>query len=205
MGITAAAKHQLTARSRSRERTGDQTTTRDEPPCCDGRGENGRHESGSATDDDAPQNEEMPGRRHLGGQECAERNRRQCDDRDPPKAVAHLECSRERPHQAEEHHVDADGATNDGTIPSEFVTQWIDENPGGATKSRGSQECNEGCCENHPRVVGSASCHRGYEATMASQESRIAFSPLWNASVVIRSTSLSVRATESNSGTSNMR
>ena len=142
------------ARRRTRcQQAHDKTAPGRKPARRNSRAQHHRRQTGAHADDDAPEQEELPQRRHPERTENASSNQHQRHRRDAPDAEPVHEGGRERSEQPKKHETDREGRQDVRGGPAELGLQRPHQDTRRAHSAGRHQHRQKGDAGDHPSVV----------------------------------------------------
>ena len=127
---------QLPGRAAGGEDAGDQPAPGDEPAAGHRRHQRQRHRAGAQPDQHAPEQDQLPARRHEDRQPAAERDDEQRAHHHPADAEALHQRGGERRGQPVQRHVHRDRGRDRRDRPAELVAQRVDQHAGHGAERR---------------------------------------------------------------------
>lgn len=144
---------QLPARVGRREEAHHQPAVAGEPAVGDDRAEDEGERPGADTDQDAPEQHQLPGLGHQHGEPGAAGDEQEGAGRDPAHREPVHQDGGERRDQAVDDQVDRDGAGQGRPAPPELLLQRPEERPGRGPESRRRDEREQGDRGDEPGAV----------------------------------------------------
>ena len=152
---------QLPGRAAGGEDAGDQPAPGHEPAAGHRGHQRQRHRAGAEPDQHAPQQDQLPARRHEDGQPAAERDHEQRAHDDAADAEPLHQRGGERRGQPVQRHVDRDRGRDRRDRPAELVAQRVDQHAGHGAEGGRADQGQERHRGHPPRGVDAVRARRG--------------------------------------------